>query len=61
VPYHEDDISAKEKTKSQGSWIQKQNEYSGRKKGFGFQKIKGKKKIISLDRRNVVFSVLAIK
>ena len=35
---NEDDISAEEETESESSWLQSQNEYSGRKKGTGSEK-----------------------
>ena len=45
---YEDDISAEEKTESQSSWFQSQNEYFGRKKSVSCQKKKRKSKIICL-------------
>lgn len=47
----EDDISAKEKAESKGSRIPCKDENCRRQKGTCKQKIKGKKKIISLGRR----------
>ena len=54
---YENDISAEEKTEIQSSWLQKQNEYSRRKKGLTQQKSKGKKSIIRMIKAtyNVVF------
>ena len=48
VDIYENDISAQKEIKIQGAWIQKENEQQGWKKGFSSQKIKRKKKIISL-------------
>lgn len=47
-PRYEDDISAKEKTESESSRLQSQNEYSRRKKSVSCQKSKRKSKIICL-------------
>ena len=43
VPDYENDISAEKEIKGEGSWIQIQNEYGWREKGFSCQKSKGKK------------------
>jgi hypothetical protein len=56
VDEDEDDISAEEEAEIQGSWIQKENEHSWRKKSIGCEKIKRKKKIISIGHNFVVFS-----
>ncbi len=53
---NEDDISAKKEIQSQGTRIPGKNEHSRRKKSTGFQKSKGKKKIISVGRIFVAFS-----
>jgi hypothetical protein len=53
---YEDDISAQETFQSESTWIQSENEYSGRKKSVSSQKIKGKKEIISVGRIYVAFS-----
>ena len=45
---YEDDISAEEEIQSQGSRIPGKNEHKGRQKSTGSQKIKRKKKIISI-------------
>ena len=52
----EDDISAEEETKIQGSWFQSKNEHSRRKKSISCQKSKRKKTVISLGRIYVAFS-----
>ena len=52
----EDDISAEEEIKIQGSWFQSKNEHSRRKKSFSCQKSKRKKTVISLGRIYVAFS-----
>jgi hypothetical protein len=44
----ENDISAQKEIQEESSWIQKKNEYEGRKKSFSRKKIKGKKEIVSL-------------
>ncbi len=48
VILNEDDISTEKKAKSQGSWLSEKNEYKRWKKGTGSQKIKGKKRVISI-------------
>ena len=53
---YENDISAQEEIQIQGSRLQSQNEYGWRKKSIGFQKSKGKKSIISIGHKFVVFS-----
>jgi hypothetical protein len=40
VDKDEDDIPTKKETESQSAWLQKQNEYSRRKKSIGCEKIK---------------------
>ena len=45
---HEDDLSAKNQTESEGSRLQSQNEQRRRQKGISCQKSKKKKKINSL-------------
>ncbi len=55
VRFHENDISAQEAFKSQGSRIQSENEYEGWKKGFSGQTCKRKKSIVRLGHRNVTF------
>ena len=52
---HEDDLSAKNQTESEGSRLQSQNEYSGRKKGTGSKKSEGKKEIVRIGRSDVAF------
>ena len=52
----EDDISAEEEIKIQGSWFQSKNEHSRRKKSISCQKSKRKKTVISLGRIYVAFS-----
>ena len=50
VDINEDDIPAEEEAKSKGSWFPCKNEDCRRKKSACKQKIKRKKKIISLGR-----------
>ena len=57
---YENDISAKEAFQSESSWFQSENEYTGRKKGFSSQKVKRKKKIISVGRKYVAFSSIIL-
>lgn len=45
---YENDISAEEEIKVQGSRIQIQNEHGRRKKGFSCQKSKGQKSIVRI-------------
>ncbi len=45
---YEDDFPAEEQTEIKGSWLSCKNEYSWRKEGIGFQKSKGKSKIIRM-------------
>jgi len=45
---YENDISAEKEIQSESSWIQSENEYKGWKKSFSCQKIKRKKRIISI-------------
>ena len=45
---HEDDLSAKDQTESEGSRLQSQNEQRRRQKGISCQKSKRKSKINSL-------------
>lgn len=53
--FHEDDISAEEEVKIQGSRFQGKNEYSWRKKSSGSKACKGKKENISIGHSNVAF------
>ena len=55
VDIYEDDIPTKKETEISSTWFQLKHEYSGRKKSFGCKKIKGKKKIISIGHKFVVF------
>ena len=55
VHRYENDLSAKEKTEIQSSWIQSKNEYSRRKKSFSCKTCKRKKEIISIGRIYVAF------
>ena len=59
VPDHENDISAEEKIQSKSSRIQSKNEHKRWQKSSGCQKIKRKKKLISIRHKTayiVVFS-----
>jgi hypothetical protein len=53
---YENDISAQKAFQSKGPRFQSKDEYTGRKKSSGSQKIKGKKEIISVGRIYVAFS-----
>ena len=57
---NENDISAEEKIQSESSRIQSKNEHCRRKKSTCCQKIKRKKKIISIGRRCVAFSSMFV-
>ena len=55
VHRYENDLSAQKETEIQSSWIQKKNEYSGRKKSNRSKTCKRKKEIISIGRKYVAF------
>ena len=49
---HENDISAEKEIQSESSWFQSKNEHKRWSQGSCSKKIKGKKTVISIKKRN---------
>ncbi len=54
VPDYEDDISAREKTSFQSTWLSGKNEHSGRKKSIIREKGKRKKSFVSVSLPGII-------